>query len=337
MPAAQPRSFIRLILEEAAPLIEATGIAVDSAGNAFVTGLTTSTDFPMLNQYQTDQTAQDAFVVKLNTNASGAASLVYSTYLGGSGNDTGTGIAIDSSGNAYVTGDTDSTDFPTLNQYQTNQTGTDIFIAKLNPNASGAASLLYSTYLGGNVGSAGVSTGADHGNGIAVDSNGMAYVVGWTLSTDFPTLNQYQTDQLVADAVVSKINTNASGAASLLYSTYLGGNGADIGTAIAVDSSGRAYVAGYTQSVTFPILNQYQTDQPGQDAFVTKLNTNASGAASLLYSTYLGGNDLDYGNGIAVDSLGNAFIAGHTLSTDFPTKDPLQTDQTDQDVFVKQD
>jgi hypothetical protein len=310
------------------------GIAVDSAGSAFVTGVTTSTDFPMVNQYQGDQPGNDAFVAKLNTNASGAASLVYSTYLGGNGNDPATAIAIDPSGNAYVTGDTDSTDFPTLNQYQTNQTGTDIFVTKLNPNASGAASLLYSTYLGGNVGGTGAITGADHGNGIAVDSNGIAYVTGWSVSTDFPMLNQYQTDQLIADAVVAKINTNASGAASLLCSTYLGGNAADIGTSIAVDSSGRAYVAGYTVSTDFPLLNEYQTDQPTQDAFVTKLNTNASGAASLLYSTYLGGNDLEYGNGIAVDSLGNAFITGRTASTDFPTKDPLQTDQADEDVFV---
>ena len=309
------------------------GIAADSAGNAYVTGSTQSTNFPILNQYQTDQGSIfdfDAFVTKLNTNLSGAASLLYSTYLGGSDSDRGSGIAVDSTGNAYVTGNTSSADFPILNQYQTNQGSmfdVDAFVTKLNPNLSGAASLLYSTYLGG--------SDDDRGNGIAVDSSGNAYVTGSTQSTNFPTLNQYQTAQGSRDAFVTRINTNLSGTASLVYSTYLGGSTFDTGSGIAIDSAGNAYLTGSTDSTNFPALNQYQTDQVGLDVFVTKLNTNLSGAASLLYSTYLGGFSDDAGFGIAVDSSGNAYVTGNTFSNNFPILYQYQTYQgLSRDAFV---
>jgi hypothetical protein len=310
------------------------GIAVDASGIAYVTGWTDSSDFPTLNQFQTDQDYADAFVTKLDTNASGTASLLYSTYLGGSGGGSrlpsleyGNGIAVDSSGIAYVTGVTESLDFPTLNQYQTFQGDTDLgiidaFVTKLDTNASGTASLLYSTYLGG--------SDEDEGYGIAVDASGHAYVTGITYSTDFPTFNQYQTAQNSPDAFVTKLDTNASGTASLLYSTYLGGSGdysasgGDSGNGIAVDSSGIAYVTGGTDSIDFPLLNQFETDQISHDAFVTKLDTNASGTASLLYSTRLGGSRCDYGIGIAVDSLGNVYVTGVTTSIDFPTLNPFR-------------
>ena len=197
--------------------------------------------------------------------------LSYSTYLGGINTDIGNSIAVDGNGNAYVAGETLSVLFPTLNQYQTDQTGIDAFVAKINTNASGAASLVYSTYLGGSA--------VDRGGGIAVDSAGNAFVTGLTTSTDFPMLNQYQTDQPAQDAFVTKLNTNASGAASLVYSTYLGGSGTDTGTGIAIDASGNAYVTGDTDSTDFPTLNQYQANQTGTDIFVAKLNPNASGAA----------------------------------------------------------
>ncbi len=162
--------------------------------------------------------------------------LDYSTYLGGSSNDSGYGIAVDSAGNAYVTGYTASTNFPTLNAYQsTNSAGADgtAFVAKLKPAASGAASLLYSTYLGGG--------SYDFGNGIAVDSAGNAYVTGQTTSTNFPTLKAYQSTLAGGqNAFVAKLNPAASGVASLLYSTYLGGNSYDAGNGIAVDSGGNA-------------------------------------------------------------------------------------------------
>ncbi|MBV9959015.1 MAG: SBBP repeat-containing protein, partial [Acidobacteria bacterium] len=163
--------------------------------------------------------------------------------------------------------------------------------------------LAYSTYLGG-------GGGSDYGYGIAVDAVGNAYVTGYTYSINFPTLNQYQTYQGdgAGNVFVTKLNTNLSGTASLLYSTYLGGNMGDFGRGIAVDSSGNVYVTGNTSSTNFPLLNQYQTYQGGLfgDAFVTKLNPNLSGTASLVYSTYLGSSGNDEGRGIAVDSSGNA-------------------------------
>jgi hypothetical protein len=302
-------------------------IAIDSSGIAYVAGYTDSTDFPLLNQYQIDQASRDAFVTKLDTNASGAASLLYSTYLGGSSDDVGNGIALDSTGHAYVAGYTDSADFPTLNQYQTYRGADDVFVTKLDTNASGAASLLYSTYLGGNSG--------DVGYGIAVDASGVVYTTGYTDSTDFPTLNQFQTDQGDRDVFVTKLDTNLSGMASLLYSSYLGGNDYDESRSIAINASGYAYVTGITFSTEFPLLNQYQTYQGGEgDVFVTKLNTNTSGAASLLYSTYLGGNARDFGVDIAVDSSGIVYVTGDTPSTNFPTLDALQSDQGSNDAFV---
>src|SRR5208282_4005874 len=208
------------------------GIAVDSAGFAYVTGTTGSTDFPVTpGAFQTANAGGNAFVTKLNANGTG---LAYSTYLGGSSYDSGSGIAVDSSGFAYVTGTTNSTDFPTLNAYQStcpSASGSNgcqaAFVAKLNPSASGAASLLYGTYLGGS----GSANGSDQANGIGVDSAGNAYVTGITNSTDFPTLNAFQSSCASASgpygcqaAFVAKLNPSASGAASLLYSTYLGGS-----------------------------------------------------------------------------------------------------------------
>jgi hypothetical protein len=304
------------------------GIAVDGSGNAYVTGYTNSTDFPTLNQYQTDpgDGNWDVFVTKIDTTKSGNDSLVYSTYLGGNSLDYGWGIAVDGSGNAYVTGETHSTNFPTLNQYQTDQASLDAFVTKIDTTKSGNDSLVYSTYLGGN--------DWDIGYGIAVDGSGNAYVIGYTASTDFPTLNQYQTDQAGDDVFVTKLDTTKSGNDSLVYSTYLGGSDYDSGTGIAVDGSGNAYVTGYTYSTNFPTLNQYQTDQASTDAFVTKIDTTKSGNASLVYSTYLGGSNVDEGYGIAVDGSGNAYVTGDTASTDFPTLNQYQTDQTGWDAFI---
>jgi hypothetical protein len=183
--------------------------------------------------------------------------LAYSTYLGGGSHELGQGIAVDGSGNAYVTGYTVSTDFPTRNQFQGKQGNYDAFITKLDPSRSGAASLLYSTYLGGR--------STDYGYGIAVDGSGYAYVTGWTVSTDFPTRNQYQAFQRGWDVFFTKLDTTQSGASSLLYSTYLGGRFSDYGWGIAVDAGGNAYVTGYTASTNFPTRNQYQGDQGGWD------------------------------------------------------------------------
>jgi hypothetical protein len=236
------------------------GIAVE-AGYAYVTGDAGSGSFPTVNEYQTYQGIYDAFVTKLDTTKSGSASLIYSTCLGGSSDDHGRGIAVES-GCAYVAGDTGSADFPTLNQYQTDQGGQDAFVTKIDTNQSGTLSLIYSTYLGG--------SGYDAGYGIAVES-GCACVTGDAVSTDFPTRNQYQTDQGGQDAFVTKIDTNQTGDNSLICSSYLGGSGDDHGRGIAAES-GCTYVAGDTGSADFPSQNQYQTDQGDWDAFVAKFS-----------------------------------------------------------------
>jgi hypothetical protein len=255
---------------------------------------------------------------------SGTLTLAYSTYLGGSGDDWAEGIAVDSSNNAYVTGWTESSNFPTLNPYQSDQGDRDVFVTKLSSTGN---SLIYSTYLGGN--SSAYGNGDDYGNGIAVDARGNAYVTGVTYSSDFPTLNPYQTDQDYDDVFVTKLSSTGN---SLIYSTYLGGGSAgDRGYGIAVDSSGNAYVTGYTCSSDFPTLNPYQTYQGYSDVFVTKL----SGAGdSLIYSTFVGGEGYDYGNGIAVDGSGNAYVTGGTLSSNFPTLNPYKTFQGGGDAFV---
>jgi len=287
-------------------------ISVDGNGYAYVTGYTTSSDFPTLNPYQTHQGNYDVFVTKLSSSGN---SLIYSTCLGGAGNDYGFGIAVDGSGNAYVTGVTWSSNFPTVNPYQTFQGGWDVFVTKLS---SSGNSLIYSTYLGG---------GSDEeGMSIAVDGSGNAYVTGYTGSSNFPTLNPYQTwpgDWYHNDVFVAKLSSSGN---SLIYSTYLGGGLEDEGHAIAVDGSGNAYVTGFTSSSNFPTLNPYQTYQGGYyyDVFVTKLNSSGN---SLIYSTYLGGGNDDEGYGIAVDGGGNAYAMGYTYSSDFPTLSPYQTYQ----------
>jgi hypothetical protein len=303
------------------------GIAVDGAGNAYVTGSTASADFPTSNPLQASNHAHtstssgnNAFVTKIN--AAGSA-LVYSTYLGGSedlseGVESGTGIAVDGAGNAYVTGETGSSNFPTSSPLQANTSSAlfTAFVTKIN--AAGSA-FVYSTYLGGSKG--------DSGIGIAVDETGNAYVTGYTYSSDFPTHNALQpgnptTPQGTIDVstgFVAKINAAGS---AFVYSTYLGGTGNDSANGIAVDGAGNAYVTGRTGSSDFPVVNPLQPSNHGSsNAFVTKFNPAGS---ALVYSTYLGGSGGDGGGGIAVDGVGNAYVAGTTYSADFPTSNSLQ-------------
>jgi hypothetical protein len=287
---------------------QATGIALDSARNAYVVGLTDSTTFPTKNPLQAANAGgEDAFVTKLSPTGS---ALVYSTYLGGSLADVGQGIAVDSSGNAYVTGGTLSTNFPTKNPLQAaNAGGEDAFVTKLNPTGS---ALVYSTYLGGSL--------DDSGRGIALDSAKNAYVAGGTFSTNFPTKNPLQAANAGGeDAFVTKLNPTGN---ALIYSTYLGGSGDEECLGIALDSVRNAYVTGNTLSPNFPTKNPVQAANGGlEDAFVTKLSPTGS---ALVYSTYLGGSLDDVGQGIAVDSSGNAYVTGSTDSTNFPTKNPFQ-------------
>ena len=242
--------------------------------------------------------------------------LVTLKVFGGSGDDRGRGIAVDSSGNAYITGNTTSTDFPTTSPFQGafgGGTGSgDDFVVKLNPQGTVA----YSTYLGG--------SGNDQGNGIAVDSLGNAYITGTTSSTNFPRANALQNTfgGGTSDAFVTELNATGS---ALIYSTYLGGSGADTANGIALDSSNNVYITGFTSSINFPTRNALQGSLGtggSQNAFVTKLN--AAGSA-LVYSTYLGGNSSDTGSGIALDSANNAYVAGFSYSSNFPTMNPFQS------------
>ncbi len=291
---------------------DAYGIAVDGADNIYLTGNTTSTDFPTMNPYQSSNaggsTYGDAFVTEISADGQ---TLVYSTYLGGSADDMAYSIAVDASGNAYVTGWTDSSNFPcSPNPIQSgNNGGTDAFVTEIAP---GGSSLVYSTYLGG--------TGTDAGNHIAVDSAGNAFVTGLTTSTDFPLANAlYSGLPANTHAFVTEIK---AGGQSLVYSTLLGGSQHDEGWGIALDSADNAYVTGLTTSTDFPLAAPLYSSLPsGIHAFVTEIE---AGGQALYYSTYLGGSGIDQAYAIAVDGSGDAFVTGSTDSTDFPVKNPFQ-------------
>jgi hypothetical protein len=254
--------------------------------------------------------------------------LVYSTYLGGSGFDQGYAVAVDSSGNSYVTGQTAAIDFPTTaGAFQTEYGGGDAFVAKLNPSGS---ALVYSTYLAGAT-----------GNGIAVDAAGNAYVTGDAGPLSFPTTTgSFQTAPLGYDAFVTKLNPTGS---ALVYSARFGGNLDDFSRGIALDGNGNAYITGWTVCrstiCTFPTVNAFQPNFAGgnNDAFVTKIDSSGS---SLVYSTYLGGGKIingteDWGEAIAVDSFGSAYVTGYTYSPDFPvTAGALDTSRAGLDAFV---
>ncbi len=300
-------------------------LAVDAAGNAYITGQTNSLDFPTAPPYQNAfGGSNNVFVLKLDPTGT---SLLYSTTIGGGGDESGNGIAVDASGNAYVTGITNSKNFPIVGGFQpnastsTNLNGTtsvfnQAFVLKLN--ATGTA-LTYSSYLGGN--------GNDFGRAIAVDAQGNAYVTGNAFSFNFPVKNAIQPtkgDLSTFNADAFAVKVNAAGNA-LVYGTYLGGSGDDQGAAIAVDAAGNAYLTGETISPDFPTVKPLQGSRAGNpnsafyDAFLTKIN--AAGTA-VTYSTYLGGSNTDAANGIAVDVMGNAYIAGFTFSRDFPVAPP---------------
>lgn len=239
--------------------------------------------------------------------------LIFSSYLGGSSEDYGTAIALDPSGNAYLTGYTASPDFPVRNAFQSTFKGVyDVFLTKVD--STGA--LLFSTYLGGSQ--------VDSGLGVAVDDLGNAYLTGYTSSVDFPTtpdaIQLHKNGSTVKiDAFISKLNTLGT----LVYSTYFGGSDNDYGQSIAIDNEGNVYLTGVTSSADFPTKYAFQSTYGGglYDAFITRINL----PNYLVYSTFLGGNDLDYGYGIAVDKDRNAYVAGETLSVNFPTQNAIQS------------
>jgi uncharacterized protein (TIGR03437 family) len=338
----------------------ATSIAVDAGGNSYITGMTLSANFPVKNAQTPTYRGGggnrlipmgDAFVTKL----SATGQLVYSTYLGGSADDWGMGIAVDSSGNAYVTGVTISNNFPvTFGTYQNGFKGSggnldyctgcgpvilggDVFVAKYD----GSGKLTWATYLGGSK--------DDFPGAIAVDKTGNVYVAGGTLSNDFPVTtgafqarfggqsdNQSQPFVHMGDGFISKLDPTGT---KLLYSTYLGGSADDTIYAMALDSTGAVYVTGSTVSTDFPVTTgAFQSTNKGPavaiaaggkptwvygDGFAAKLNPAGS---ALVYSTYFGGAGDDAGQAIAIDTAGNAYIAGQTTSKDFPvTSGAFQT------------
>ena len=275
------------------------GIAIDSNENIYVTGTTLSGNFPVVNAYNIYTNLYDVFVFKLSPNGS---TLLYSTYIGGSNDDVGTSIAVDTNGNAYITGYTLSHDFPTINAYNSSYDyNYNAFIVKLSSDGS---SLVYSTYVSG--------SDYDSGNDIAVDNNYNCYVIGETNSKNFPTtigsFGGY------TGAFVLKLSANGS---TLVYSTIIGGSNYTSGSGLTLDTNDSIYITGFTDSADFPTVNAYNNTFTGSyDVFVSKLSADGS---SLIYSTYVGGTGDDRGTNIALDKYGNAYITGYTASSDFPT------------------
>jgi uncharacterized protein (TIGR03437 family) len=332
-----------------------TALAVDSAGNIYLTGWTNSANFPVtqgaydthqiggpcpvsVSPYGTqDAWCSDVFVTKLNP---AGTAMIYSTYIGGTGNDRAFGIAADKQGNAYVTGWTDSTDLPvTAGALRTSQSGgylgEDAFLFQLDPTG---ATLLYSTYIGG--------TQDDQGTAIVASASGDLYVAGTTYSADFPIYAALQAQQGGGDCSSFFFidNETKCGDAflmhwripgmTLVYSTYLGGESNDAANAVALDTAGNVYLAGQTYSSDFPLSHPLQSAQSEgsclalntqntsacADAFVAKINSSGT----LVYSTYLGGSSSDLATGIAADTQGNAYVTGTTYSADFPAVNAIQ-------------
>jgi hypothetical protein len=282
---------------------EGYDIHVDSVGNAFVTGVTSSNSFPKVNAFDSSfDGTSEAFVLKL---AASGNSLVYSTYLGGSADEYGHGVTFDKTGNTYVVGSTSSADFPTLNAYDPTANGlNDVFIAKLNSTGN---AIIYSTYIGG--------TDSDVGSDIEIDSAGNSYITGWTFSNDFPTANGFDLiyNGGSTDAYVAKLSASGN---NLLYSTYLGGNGTDNANRIAVNKLGEALVVGATSSSAYPTANAYDPSFNGVfDIFVTRLDQ--SGLA-LSFSTFVGGSQNDQARDVALDGSGNIWFTGWTKSINIP-------------------
>ncbi|HUU75582.1 MAG TPA: SBBP repeat-containing protein, partial [Methanoregulaceae archaeon] len=286
-----------------------SAIRVDGDGYAYVTGTTSSTNFPVVNPLQSQNAGQtDVFMSKIGLDGS---TLIFSTYLGGTGDDEGNDVAIDSDNNIYLTGSTGSILFPVISRFQRTYLAgqEDAYILKIDKNGT---QLLYSNYIGGIT--------RDVGYGVAVDGNGDPYITGETYSWNFPTKNAYNpVFSGYSDAFITKVMSTGE---SLIYSTFLGGSAQDAGKSIAVDDQGSAYVTGLTRSKNFPTMAAYQPFNRGIiDAFLTRLTPDGT---SLEYSTYIGGTGYDEGRGIAIDSARSVYIGGATNSRNLEVIDPYQ-------------
>jgi hypothetical protein len=303
-----------------------TAVKLDSAGRLYVAGSTATNDLvATTNTYQAANAGLiDIFIAVIDTTPGKGFPILYFSYAGGTGNDIPTAMALDSSSNIYLTGTTNSTDFPTAGAaIQTAGAGSNIvsgFVLELNPGlSSGTSSLVYSSYLGG-------TTGNQSANGIALDPGGNIYVIGTTKSTDFPVSSTAYQSTLngLQDAFLCKIAPTSS---TLAYSTYLGGELEDDGRGIAVASNGLVYFAVNTNSTLFPLAGAaYQSSLAGNyDIVVGAMDMTQSGSGSLVYATYFGGSDNDEARRLSLDANGNLLLTGYTLSSDFPvTQDAIQ-------------
>jgi beta-propeller repeat-containing protein len=347
----------------------ANGVAVDRSGNAYIAGSTTSLNFPLRGAVQdqlnrsSSSIPDDAFVTKLNA---AGTDIVYSTYIGGSYRDSANAIAVTIDGRACIAGVTDdyrnASDFPvTANKFQGAHGGAlpglnvgtarndDAFVTMLSADG---ASLVYSTFFGGTEtvvlpGIPNVSNGEDFALAVAVDSSNDIYIAGFTQSNDLPTRGAFQSSRRSSlngfDSFIARFDPAKSGDASLVFASFLGGTDDDIAKGIAVDLFGNAYIAGETASADLQTkgpsgqtLPPFQGNYQGgtTDAFVAKIDTNRSGAASLVYLTYLGGANTDRANAIAVDSLERVYVTGASNSPDFPVSDSLEATDNNSDAFV---
>ncbi len=292
-------------------------MTVDEDSYCYITGTTYSTDFPTVNALQENPGGNgDLFIIKLNP---AGDTLLYSTYLGGNGFDGGEDIIIDGDRNIYVTGGTDSDNFPLALPLYTNKLQRDAFVSKISSNGS---TLLYSTYLGGDKG--------DFGKAVGLDGEGNILILGTTNSDNFPSHRAIQDERGgLYDAFLTRISNSGT---SLIYSTYLGGLDDDWAIDMKVDADGYAYLTGYTFSYDFPKKNAFQNAKAAlADAFVTKID---SSGVTLIFSTFLGGNQNDYSQGIAFDTAGRVYVTGSTESTNFPLKREIQNYQAASDAFI---
>jgi hypothetical protein len=303
---------------------QVTALKMTAKGLLYLTGFTTTGEFSTIDGAYSDHSLglTDIFMAIVDTTANGNFALKYFSYLGGSGNDTPKGIDVDANGVMYLTGTTSSVDFPMAgNSVQTTSSATSTlaFIAAVDPSGYGGNSLIYSTYLGG-------TTGNQDGNGIVLDKNGIIYVIGTTKATDFPVTTSAYAGVLYGpqDAFLCKIDPKNS---SMLYSTYMGGELADEGRAIAVGTNGMVYFAATTDSTQFPMEGRgyRQTLNGPLDIVVGMMDMTQFNEPSLVYSSYYGGSDIEEVRGIALDAKNNVIITGYTLSTDLPvTADAVQ-------------
>jgi hypothetical protein len=310
-------------------------VKMDRLGSLWVAGYTSNGDLQGVGDVYQPQTGggTNVFLAKINPKNNASTSLSYFTYIGGSGVDKPNAMTIDAAGNLYVVGSTTSTNFPLGGTAYQNglsgSAGTDAFFLKFNPANSGLDQMVYSTYLGG--------SDTDVANGVAVDAAGKVYIVGTTRSQNFPLVNAYAGVLYgPQDAFIAEFDLTAS--SNLVYSSYLGGELQDEGRAIAVTPSGTVYVGGSTESTGFPQAgNQYRSTLSGFfDVWLAQMDLTQAGVRSLVYSTYLGGGDLDELRQIALDPSGKVLLTGYTSSTDFPvTPGAFQTTaQGNADVFV---